>query len=281
MMGPMSGPSLWSWLSDLSVLPIYGVWLVGIVVALIRWGRHPQVSAIVAVSLAGMLVLNLGTRVASWMIISAARNGGQPIASIGVYLGILGVAASLLRACAWIGLLIALFGWRQTAARPSGLPAFQFSIRGLMILTLAIALLCGLGRGLVYLLGESAAFLLNLIDDIPLILCWIIGMRVALRRWHMHPQVSHCVVVGVSIMLAMLVLWQFWWIARLMTQNSLPVQLLSPLLTLIAAGAWVLILIAVFGWREAAFPAWERPITAELLPLPGQSATTHQRPPSS
>ena len=209
-------------------------------------------SAIVAASLAGLLVLNVGTRIASTMMISHARSGGQSIASIGVYLGILGVAASLLRAGTWIALLIALFGWRQTATPAPGLPAFQFSIRGLMILTLAVALLCGLGRGLVLWLGESASFLLNLIDDIPLILCWIIGIRVAIRRWPVHPQVSQFAVLGIGINLAVLVLWQFWWIARLTVQNLPAVQLLAVPLTLISAAAWVLILMAIFGWRDSA-----------------------------
>lgn len=248
----MSSPSLWSWLSDLSVLPIYAVWLVGIVVALIRWGRHPQVSAIVAASLAGLLVLNVGTRIASSMIISAARRGGQPLASIGVYLGILGIAASLLRASAWIALLIALFGWRQSAPQTSGLPAFQFSIRGLMILTLAVALVCGLGRGLVLWLGESAAFLLNLIDDIPLIICWIIGLRIAIRRWPVHSQVSAFALWGICIQLATLFAWQVVWFSRPAMQNLLGTYLFSALLTMISAGGWVLILIAVLGWREVA-----------------------------
>jgi hypothetical protein len=279
MMEPMSGPTLWSWLLDLSVLPIYAVWLVGIIVALVRWSRHPQVSAIVAASLVGLLVLNLAMRVGSSMIISAAQSSGQPLASIGVYLGILGVATSLLRAGAWSALLIALFGWRPAAAQSASLPAFQFSIRGLMFLTLAVAVLCGIGRGLIFLLGESAAFLLNLIDDVPLIICWIMGMRVAVRRWNAHPQVSQLAVLGICIQLAVLVLWQVWWITRLTVQDfPPPTYLVSSLLALVSVGGWVMILVATFGWRELVSDALDRPIVAELVPLPSPAVGTHQRP---
>jgi hypothetical protein len=183
----MSTASPWTWFADVTIIPIYAIWLVGIVVALARWSSHPRVSAIIAASLASMLVLGVGLRFGTAMILNGTRGAGQSTASVGVYLGILALVASLLRAGAWAAVLIALFGWRDRSTVVAA--PFQFSIRGLVVLTLAVALLCGLVRGLIYLLGESAAYLLNLIDDIPLILCWIVGIRVAVRRWRVHPEV--------------------------------------------------------------------------------------------
>ena len=251
----MSSSSAWMWLPNLTALLVYAVWLVGIAIALARWGRHPRVSAIIVASLAGLLVLNVAHRVGSSWIIHRARSAGQPIASIGVYLGILALVTSLLRAGAWGAVLVALFGWRPA---PPGIaatqPRFQFSIRGLMILTLAVAVLCGLVRGLIFWLGESAAFLLNLIDDVPNIVCWIVGMRVALRRWPAHPEVSKFALFGIWIRLLTLVFWQVAWLVLVTSLRPRPINLLAVPLTVLSASAWVLILIAVFGWREAAAP---------------------------
>ena len=256
----MSSTSAWTWLpTDWTALPLFAIWLVGIVVALARWGRHPRVSAIMVGGLASMLVLNVAQRVGLSFIIHSARSPGQPIASMSVYLGIFGLVSSLLRAGAWGAVLVALFGWRQASSAAAASPPFQFSIRGLMILTLAVALLCGMVRGLIALLGESAMYLINVIDDIPLVICWIIGMRVALVRWRAHPQVSKFALLGIGMSLATLVFWQMIWMWAV-AHGFPPFSLLAT--TLLAAGGWALMLIAVFGWRESAVLARNQAVTA-------------------
>jgi hypothetical protein len=246
----MSASPWWTWILEISMLPLYAVWLAGIVVALARWGKHPGVSALVATSLAGMFLIYLAQRLGSQYIIVNARTGGQPVASIGIYLGILGVAATLLRAGAWAGILVAVFGWRRSRQDVAAAP-FQFSIRGLMILTLAAALLCGLLRGLISWLGESALFLLSLIDDIPVMVCWIVGLRLAIVRWPAHLEVSKFAILGFGLSLGALVVWQALWMALAVTQSSAPIRLLALPVTLVSTAAWVLLLIAAFGWREA------------------------------
>jgi hypothetical protein len=133
-----------------------------------------------------------------------------------------------------------------------------------------VALLCGLVRGLIYLLGESAAYLLNLIDDIPLIICWIVGIRVAVRRWRVHPEVCRLAVLGISINLSVLLLWQSVWIGMGLMQSRLPIDLLALPLTAFSAVAWVLLLIAAFGWREAADSQSGDFTTAPAPPLAGR-----------
>ena len=161
-------------------------------------------SALIAASLSGMLLIYISQRLVSHYVV-VARGGWQSLESTSVYLGLLSLAATLLRAGAWAGILVAVFGWREPHPHARA-AAFQFSIRGLMIVTLAVALLCGLVRGLIAWLGESAMLLLNLVDDIPVIVCWIVGIRVALVRWPMHPAVSKCALYGIGINLIVLVL---------------------------------------------------------------------------
>jgi hypothetical protein len=227
------------------------VWIVGIILGLVRWRRHPQVSALLVAGFLGLLVLSISQRLGFFWIVHVPRSG-QSAQAMSVQLGILGIAFLLLRAVAWTAILIALFGWRQPGKHSLRSTPFQFSILGLMGLTLVVAVLCGILRWLIALLGESAVFLLQWIDDIPLYACWLTGLGVALSRWKRHPQVSQLAVVGLGLNLATSVLWQVYWTWQMWSQNFNWADVIGVASILLTGIASALVLCAALGWRREA-----------------------------
>jgi hypothetical protein len=234
------------------ILPVLLVWVVGILVALFRWQRHPRVSAIIVFSLVMLMLASLGHRWGALLIISNDSSSGFKSSSMaGLYLSMLGLISSLFRAAAWMGILVAIFAWRDNVREGQSSPPLQFSIRGLLVLTLVVAVLCAAVRGLITLLGDSALFLLGLMDEVPLVICWLIGLYLAISRWQLHPDVSKQAALGIGMSIAVMLLWQEPWDF-----------LMTAILSLLAATAWVFVLIAVFGWRASTGELPDREIAA-------------------
>jgi hypothetical protein len=169
----------------------------------------------------------------------------------GLYLGILTIVGSLIRTGAWIAVLVALFGWRPVADEKLAPARWQFSILGLLGLTLAVAVLCGVARWLVIWLGESAAHLLQLVDDIPIFVCWLVGLAVAIRSWRQHPSVSLGAVLGIGLIAAIALTVQVGWLVLVTTSGYVEwVRILDVLITLVASAAWCLIIAAALRDRE-------------------------------
>ena len=82
-------------------LPVYVAWLVGVILAIVRWKKHPSVSLMALIAF--VILFLLGTV----SLFIAARNG--------VNLGRPGIAflEALIRAGAWGLVLAAVFGWRK------------------------------------------------------------------------------------------------------------------------------------------------------------------------
>ena len=150
---------------------------------MLRRSRQPQVSGLVVGSLATMAASSILQRILVAVIISAAQKSGRGIASVSLVLSIIGLAAAVIRLGAWIAMLTALFGWRDAAATGPSRATLQFSIFSLMAVTLVVAILCGAVRALVVWLGESAEILISLVDEAPLLICWVVGIRIAIARW--------------------------------------------------------------------------------------------------
>src|SRR5262249_42098822 len=121
--------------------------------------------------------------------------------SVQFRLSFLVLVSAIVRLVSWILVLTAALGWRETADGTRS--SLQFSIRGLMLFTLGVALMCGLARALLGLLGNDQYWLsVNVLDDLPIVLCWLVGAWLAVTRWKHHPQVSLTLLVGLAIHLA-------------------------------------------------------------------------------
>lgn len=112
----MPSIDLWSFiLSQLSNVPFYIVFVVGMILSVVFWKRHPSVSilSLMAFSLfLGNMFILSGMQY--WLM--GAHQTDLSAAEIGRIATMLGIIRTLLGSVAWIMLLSALFGWRSTSA---------------------------------------------------------------------------------------------------------------------------------------------------------------------
>jgi hypothetical protein len=232
------------------LIPSVSVSVIAIVVALARWHRHPQVSALLVGSLAIQCVAAIAARVVFHAIIESNRGN---FSELGLYLGALQLVAAAIRAICCVAIIAAIFGWRISPVMQAPL---QFNIRGLILLTLAVAVLCGLGRVAAPWLGEIwRGGFIQLVDDIPVLVCLIVGIWIAIARWSRHPWVSQIAVVGLSLYLGSTTISQIIWLAAPLwfAGGGLPL-LINVAFVLTIAASWAVVLTAALGWRELDSP---------------------------
>lgn len=263
MLGDMSVSYLFN--SLLFSLPLVGVAFVGSLIALVRWPKHPQVSALVLASLISMAAFGLLQHFGTYWLLVRTYGRGLGAAENGFLLGLMSLAYTFVRTTAWIGILTALFGWR---ADPPNLPpipksAFQFSILSLLILTTIVAVLCVVLRWIVTLIGDSAMVLIQFVDEIPLVTCWLLGLRLAIVRWPKHPAVSLAALWGIGIALAMFLasIVNFLLIVGSGVHSPLLSFVISLGFAVMSVIGWAFTLTAVFGWRETPTTAGEDTFT--------------------
>jgi len=106
--------------SYLPVLPIYLTWLVGAILALARWQRHPKVSLVMLIS-AVVFILGLLIQVAGYYwATNVVLTGGGSIEEVRWLLLALALVNSLFTTTGAVLLLVAVFGWRDASrAEPS------------------------------------------------------------------------------------------------------------------------------------------------------------------
>ena len=97
-------------------LPVYLVYLAGLVFAILKYGKHPKPSLLAILALAGLLVTSIGGTVVTLSVIHSQRQSGEPYSAITTQLGILGVIRSLFFAAS-IGLLVAAVYTGRTSAK--------------------------------------------------------------------------------------------------------------------------------------------------------------------
>jgi hypothetical protein len=96
-------------------LPVLLVWLVGLVLAIVYWKRHPRVSLLALIGLAGLFIANvLGSLVSLWLPLIVEQTGlpggMQQYALINA---IRTIAGSLISAVFWVLVIAAIFGGRR------------------------------------------------------------------------------------------------------------------------------------------------------------------------
>jgi hypothetical protein len=96
----------------LPYFPMYLAWLVGAILALVRWHRHPRVSLVMLIATA-LFIFGLLLQVASFAwLMHQASVGGWSSGEIAGAFGLVAVVESVLHTAAYALLLTAVFGWR-------------------------------------------------------------------------------------------------------------------------------------------------------------------------
>ncbi len=89
-------------------LPIFLLWVIGIILSLTRYRKHPRVSLLTTAALSILLISNLArTALQVWLPATL------PFVQVSSAFIILGITSSILSTIAWAMLLVALFGKRE------------------------------------------------------------------------------------------------------------------------------------------------------------------------
>jgi hypothetical protein len=104
--------------SCLTQLPLLLVWLVGIVLAVARWQRHPKVSLLALIALVlALLETILNGFLSVWIPVMLTEQGMTSM-QIGTAFAIWRFVASLVGAVIWGLVLAAIFRWRDDLVPP-------------------------------------------------------------------------------------------------------------------------------------------------------------------
>jgi hypothetical protein len=105
-------------------VPLYVVWVIGIVLAVVRWRRHPRVSLLLLVALVALLLTSLGlTLLRAWATHQMAGPAGWTGQQLSWFFSALGLLGVLVSAAAWGLTLFAALGWRPEPVQfPPDLP---------------------------------------------------------------------------------------------------------------------------------------------------------------
>jgi hypothetical protein len=94
----------------LGMLPYAIVWVIGIVLSLVYWRRHPRVSRLTLVAMVGFLITSfISTYLRIWLPVRVQERGLSTV-HLGNAYTIINVVSSLVSAGLWVMLLSALFG---------------------------------------------------------------------------------------------------------------------------------------------------------------------------
>ena len=106
-----------SFTSFLVQLPVVLVWLVGLILALIFWKRHPRVSLLTVIAILGLLILSfLGTYLNIALPVTLHSRNNLSFSQLTMTLAVVNIIISVFSAILWGLLVAAIFGWRKSAA---------------------------------------------------------------------------------------------------------------------------------------------------------------------
>jgi hypothetical protein len=110
-------------LRNLPYFPVYIAWLVGAILALVRWHRHPRVSLVMLIATA-LFILGMLLQVVSvaW-VMNQISTGGWSASEVGYVMGTVAIVHSLLNTAAYTGFAPKLRrGGRKPGILPTGAP---------------------------------------------------------------------------------------------------------------------------------------------------------------
>jgi hypothetical protein len=98
--------------AQITHLPFLLVFVVGIILAIVRWSCHPRVSLLALVAF-GLLLLGSITKIGYMFWLIGGQEAGFSFPNSRAIMTGINLSVTLLELIAWILLLVALYGWRQ------------------------------------------------------------------------------------------------------------------------------------------------------------------------
>lgn len=90
-------------------LPIFLVWIAGIILAIVYWKRAPRPAAFTLIAIAIFIVTAFLSVIINSNVLMGLHARGMPIATVSFILGGLNIVISLVRAFGWGLILAAIF----------------------------------------------------------------------------------------------------------------------------------------------------------------------------
>lgn len=90
-------------------IPVFLVWLTGVVVAVMRWRRHPRPSLMLVIALSIFFLRAIILPIITFYVV----HSGMSAARAGFVNGLISLGSMLVAAVAWGLLLAAALGWRE------------------------------------------------------------------------------------------------------------------------------------------------------------------------
>src|SRR5437660_506137 len=92
--------------------PLFLVWLIGLILSLATWRKHPQVSLLAAVGFGIQLFQSAAGILFNFWIISQRGSFGWSGENMGLIFNISSIIQMSLSAIAWVLIILAIFRWR-------------------------------------------------------------------------------------------------------------------------------------------------------------------------
>jgi hypothetical protein len=94
-------------------LPLYVVWLIGIIVAVVRWSKHPRASLLALCGLLIFLVWGLGSALLGPWIQMTLLHSAPGLDRMGLLIRLGDLLGALVRGAAWVMVIAAIFWGRE------------------------------------------------------------------------------------------------------------------------------------------------------------------------
>jgi hypothetical protein len=105
-----------------TLIPVFIVWLIGAILAISRWRRHPRVSLFVIIAFVVMMGATVIFRVVSMWAPMIMRDRDWSMGEFGAILTAINFVYALVNAAAWTLVLCAIFGWRANSEKQNLFP---------------------------------------------------------------------------------------------------------------------------------------------------------------
>jgi hypothetical protein len=102
--------------------PVIIAWVIGIILALSRWRRHPQVSRFALIAFAISIVNLIVNRFISIWAPMTMRDNGWTATQMGMFFTAFGIITALISAAIWAIVICAIFGWRDQRQKENLFP---------------------------------------------------------------------------------------------------------------------------------------------------------------
>lgn len=99
--------------SLMTMLPVLMTWIIGIILAIVFWKKHPAVSALTLIAFSGFMALSVLESYLRILLPRIMLDHGPSVSNTATIFILISAIFSSMHAVFWAILIIAIFGWRK------------------------------------------------------------------------------------------------------------------------------------------------------------------------